>query len=150
MDDLSTKAQHVLGVSKAAYDSNENLRKAYAYLEEHQVQALLDGLMARVVLERPPDLRTYLIELLEEMKVNKMSSASNFFTIEDLSAMFDMWDKLKIGTIPVAKVSETMRALGVDSGAEEETIVGIAGAEAAEIDKDTFINIIRAAMSKCG
>mmetsp|Transcript_141387 Transcript_141387/g.451902 ORF Transcript_141387/g.451902 Transcript_141387/m.451902 type:complete len:215 (+) Transcript_141387:181-825(+) len=133
----------VLGVSKDAYNSNEKLQKAYAYLEQHQIQRMLEGLLAQAVLERPADLRQYLIETIKAMKANKGTPSMGCFTDEDLETMFDMWDELKLGRVPVSKVAETLRALGCSTRCEEAVVESVAGEGAEQVDKPTFVKIVR-------
>merc|ERR1719235_2571495 len=72
-----------LGVSKAEYNSCPALREAHTYLENNQIPRLLECLLARAALERPPDLREYLIDILTEMKQNKGANSMGMFTEED-------------------------------------------------------------------
>merc|ERR1712108_129376 len=110
--------------------------QAHTYLEEHQIQRLLESLLARAALERPPDLRKFLAATLTEMKKSKGRPSMGIFTNEDLETMFDMWDVHGLGKIPTSKVGETLRALNCRPSEQ-----AVQGPE--EVDKPTFMKIVR-------
>merc|ERR1712113_1177988 len=99
---------------------------------------------ARAVLERPPDLRKFLVETLTEMKSSGNKASMGMFSSEDLETMFDMWDELQAGTIPTLKVAETLKALNCSPGREEEVVEKYVGADCTGVDKATFMKIVRA------
>jgi len=134
------EVHELLGVSKAEYNSKPGLQKAKAYLEEHQIPRLLESLLARAALERPPDLRAYLVGVLTEMKQSKGRPTMGVFNAQDLEAMFDMWDMLDNGKVPIEKVLDTLTALQCSYS---EAAVRRYGAE---VDKATFMKIVRSAL----
>uniref|UniRef100_A0A7S2HXS9 Uncharacterized protein n=1 Tax=Zooxanthella nutricula TaxID=1333877 RepID=A0A7S2HXS9_9DINO len=139
----------VMGVSKEEYDSSASLQEAHAYLEACGVPRLMESLLARVVLDKPQDLRQYLVQRLQEMQDGGGSPSMGCFTEEDLSTMFDMWDALKVGALPAPKVAESLRALGCSRGKEDDVVAGFVGSLDASVDKPTFIKIVRAQLEAC-
>jgi len=66
----------LLGVTKQEYNSSAGLRDAHAYLEKHDVHSLLEGLLARAALERPLDLRDFLVETMQDMREHPEESST--------------------------------------------------------------------------
>uniref|UniRef100_A0A7S1R0Z8 EF-hand domain-containing protein n=1 Tax=Alexandrium catenella TaxID=2925 RepID=A0A7S1R0Z8_ALECA len=137
------EVDEVLGVSKAVYNSSAGLQEAHGYLQRHNIQQLLESLLARAALERPPDLREFLAEVLMEMIKSRGQPSMGLFTEQDLSTMFDMWDDLKTGTIPVYKVAESLTALNCSVGREKEAVEAVVGADCSQVDRETFMKIVR-------
>mmetsp|Transcript_18701 Transcript_18701/g.50268 ORF Transcript_18701/g.50268 Transcript_18701/m.50268 type:complete len:214 (-) Transcript_18701:107-748(-) len=145
---LFREVHEVLGVSKDAYNSSPALRKAHAYLNDHQLQQLLESLLARAVLERPPDLRGFLRDRIREMQESRGVPSMGPFVDEDLDTMFNMWDALETGTIPVSKVAETLRSLNCSPGREAEAVQEAAGEGCEQVDRKLFTKIVRAELEK--
>mmetsp|Transcript_45578 Transcript_45578/g.117831 ORF Transcript_45578/g.117831 Transcript_45578/m.117831 type:complete len:165 (+) Transcript_45578:140-634(+) len=141
------QVHEVLGVSKEVYQSSATLRQAHKYLEDNNIHQLLENLLARAALQRPPDLRAFLAETLTEMKSQRKRPTMGVFTTEDLETMFDMWDELKVGTIPAAKVSQTLKAINCPPGREVQAVEDVVG-DKQEVDKPTFMKIVRSELEK--
>mmetsp|Transcript_68956 Transcript_68956/g.165482 ORF Transcript_68956/g.165482 Transcript_68956/m.165482 type:complete len:171 (-) Transcript_68956:111-623(-) len=132
----------LLGVSEEEYNSKPGYREVHEYLVRHRIQQLFNGLLARAALERPPDLRVYVIEVLTEMKKNPTTPSVGFFTDEDVETMFDMWDVGKLGTLLPLQVAETLKALGSSQDVEEVS-QKLVDDGITEVDKATFTRIVR-------
>mmetsp|Transcript_38597 Transcript_38597/g.102058 ORF Transcript_38597/g.102058 Transcript_38597/m.102058 type:complete len:164 (-) Transcript_38597:69-560(-) len=141
------QVQDVLGVSKDLYQASPALQGAHKYLEEHKIHQLLENLLARAALERPPDLRAFLAKTIAEMQRDEAKPTTGIFTTEDLETMFDLWDELKVGAIPVAKVSETLRALSCEPGREVQAVQE-AVRDQQQVDKRTFAKIVGAELER--
>jgi len=145
------EVHEVLGVSRDTYNALPGLRKAHEYLEKHQLKRVMDSLLARAVLERPPDLREFLRKCIHEMQEDiklQREPGMGPFTDEDLQTMFRMWDEFEIGKIPVSKVAETLKALSCSPGREAEAAQDAAGAEVDEVDEQLFMSIVRSELEK--
>lgn len=138
---LFKEVHEILGVSREVYTSSPHLQKAHAYMQEHQLPRLLEGLLAQVALERPDDLRGFLIHSIQEMIEGAGRTNMGVFSEEDIETMFDMWDELKTGSIPVEKVRETLESLGCAQNADE-AITDYAGSSDM-VEKGVFMAIIR-------
>mmetsp|Transcript_36976 Transcript_36976/g.105170 ORF Transcript_36976/g.105170 Transcript_36976/m.105170 type:complete len:221 (-) Transcript_36976:92-754(-) len=135
-----------LGVSKSVYNSCESLQKAHAYLEERQIPRLLEGLLAQAALARPDDLRGYLFGLIQEMQQRNGSPDMGCFTPEDLETMFNMKDPERTGAVPAARLVEVLRELGCCPGKEEELVENEVDSMDEEVDKETFVRVLRVEM----
>ncbi|CAE7262276.1 hypothetical protein AK812_SmicGene6548 [Symbiodinium microadriaticum] len=119
-----------------------NLQQAREYLEKNSIPKLLESLLARAVLERPPDLRNFLIESLRDLKAQRESPSMELFTVEDIETMFDMWDYDKVGMIAASKVMETLKALNCSDLSEEE-LRSRPWSQLSEVDKTSFVKYVR-------
>lgn len=137
------EVKEVLGISKDVYNSSAVLRQAHAYLEMHQIPQLFDSLLARAVLERPENLREFLVETLTEMRRSKGRPTMGVFSEEDLETMFNMWDELETGVIPVSKVADTLKALNCSPGNELQAVENKVGTNCEGVDKETFMKIVK-------
>eukprot|EP00933_Yihiella_yeosuensis_P080606 TRINITY_DN94059_c0_g1_i1.p1 TRINITY_DN94059_c0_g1~~TRINITY_DN94059_c0_g1_i1.p1 ORF type:complete len:173 (+),score=31.03 TRINITY_DN94059_c0_g1_i1:83-601(+) len=145
-----TPLHELLGMTEDTYENAAGLKQAYAYLEEHHLPRLMENLLARAALERPPDLRDFLIESLTELKKSKGQPSLGIFTSEDLETMFDMWDQLKTGKIPASKLAETLKALNCCPAKEEEAVERLLGsASSGDIDKATFVKAVTSELERC-
>ncbi|CAE8594891.1 unnamed protein product [Polarella glacialis] len=132
-----------LGISEDSYEHSTGMQQAHAYLQKHQIPKLMESLLARAALERPPDLRRFLIVALHDLKAMKGMPSMGIFTPEDLSTMFDMWDEQKEGKIPAAKVADTLRALDCCQGKEDDVVRKLEEQGKSLLDKASFVKTIR-------
>merc|ERR1711937_800174 len=102
---------------------------------------VLKALMANVTLDRPDDIRSYLIDKIEEMKRKSGIPSTGFFTTENMETMFDMLDIYQTGTITVDQMYSTLNAVqrGKNAAAAIEKVCGNSGT----VDKDTFVKILK-------
>mmetsp|Transcript_4993 Transcript_4993/g.9651 ORF Transcript_4993/g.9651 Transcript_4993/m.9651 type:complete len:216 (-) Transcript_4993:63-710(-) len=135
-----------LGVSKGLYNASPEVQQAHVYLDTNGLPRLLEGLLARVVLEQPEDIRSFLVEALEELKSLKGQPSMGLFTNEDLDTMFSMLDELNMGKIQVSKLVETMRTLRCYPGKEQAAVDALLGANCEVVDRATFTRAVRAAL----
>eukprot|EP00928_Gymnodinium_smaydae_P072485 TRINITY_DN55837_c0_g1_i1.p1 TRINITY_DN55837_c0_g1~~TRINITY_DN55837_c0_g1_i1.p1 ORF type:complete len:192 (+),score=54.69 TRINITY_DN55837_c0_g1_i1:143-718(+) len=120
--------------------------QASAYLQKHRIPEILDALLAQAAMDRPQDLRAYLVQTLTAMRAGSAQSMGPF-TDEDISTMFDMWDELGQGVIPATRVVQQLKALQVPADRAETVVVqALKTPELAEIevDKSVFATIVKA------
>eukprot|EP00927_Polykrikos_kofoidii_P071659 TRINITY_DN67912_c0_g1_i1.p2 TRINITY_DN67912_c0_g1~~TRINITY_DN67912_c0_g1_i1.p2 ORF type:complete len:261 (+),score=40.99 TRINITY_DN67912_c0_g1_i1:65-784(+) len=144
-----------LGLDKTFYNSSKSMQQAHDYLERHNIPQLLEGLMAQSALERPEDLREFLIDVLTEMKNNQSKPSMGPFTEEDIETMFHMWDQLQSGLVPVSNVLEQLRALHIEEPQLQRVVMESLCLESLEeeqltleVDKPTFMAIIRSELQR--
>eukprot|EP00930_Biecheleria_cincta_P103063 TRINITY_DN94980_c0_g1_i1.p1 TRINITY_DN94980_c0_g1~~TRINITY_DN94980_c0_g1_i1.p1 ORF type:complete len:150 (+),score=41.03 TRINITY_DN94980_c0_g1_i1:70-519(+) len=142
---MAYQAQEVLGVTEDTLEHSLNLSQAHAYLEQHQITSLLQHVMSMAIIERPPDLREFLIKSLKELKA-KGPQPMGLFTNEDLDTMFAMWDDQKVGTIPADKIFETLKAVNCEPS--EAELGQLPWFRLQAVDKPTFVKSVRSEMEK--
>jgi len=135
-----------LGVSKGLYNASPEVQQVHAYLDTNGLPRLLEGLLARIVLEQPTDIRGFLVEALEDLKCRNGQPSMGLFTDEDLDTMFSMLDELKMGTIQVSKLLETMRTLNCYPGKEQAAVETLVGTDCEAVDRAAFTAAVRAAL----
>mmetsp|Transcript_4355 Transcript_4355/g.7451 ORF Transcript_4355/g.7451 Transcript_4355/m.7451 type:complete len:172 (-) Transcript_4355:76-591(-) len=145
--DILANAHKLLGVTEEEYRTTPRWKEVHDYLQQHCIHQLFNGLLAQAALERPPDLRTYLVQVLTEMKNNKSSPSIGFFTAEDLSTMFDMWDVAKTGTLLPSQVAETLKAINSDVDVEQ-VAQSLIDQGVTTVDKEAYVNIVRSELER--
>merc|ERR1719324_440907 len=140
--ELYSEVHNVLGVPKDIYNSRPKLQQAHQYLEKHQIPQVLKALMANVTLDRPDDIRSYLIDKIEDMKKKSGIPSTGFFTNENLETMFDMLDIYQTGKISIEQMYSTLNAVQRGKNAQS-AIESVCGTEPTEVDKETFVKILR-------
>merc|ERR1712025_1072701 len=96
------------------------------------------ALMANVTLDRPDDIRSYLIDKIEDMKRKSGIPSTGFFTTENLETMFDMLDLYKTGSITIEQMYSTLNAVQRGKNAQQ-AIEKVCGPDATSVDKATFV-----------
>jgi len=139
---LYSEVHNVLGVPKTEYNARPKLQQAHQYLEKHQIPQVLKSLMANVTLDRPDDIRDYLINKIETMKQKSGIPSTGFFTMENLETMFDMLDIYKSGSITIDQMYSTLNAVQRGKNAKV-AIESVCGATATEVDKEAFVKILK-------
>jgi len=139
---LYSDVHQVLGVPKSEYNSRPKLQEAHKYLEKHQIPQVLKALMANVTLDRPDDIRSYLIDKIEDLKRKSGIPSTGFFTTENLETMFDMLDIYKSGSITVDQMYSTLNAVQRGRNAQS-AIEKVCGSNPAEVDKANFVKILK-------
>jgi Ca2+-binding EF-hand superfamily protein len=139
---LYSDVHAVLGVPKSEYNSRPKLQQAHKYLEKHQIPQVLKSLMANVTLERPDDIRSYLIDKISDMKRKSGIPSTGFFTQENMETMFDMMDMHKTGSITIDQMYSTLQTVQRGRNAQQ-AIEKVCGPDATEVDKATFVKILK-------
>eukprot|EP00929_Paragymnodinium_shiwhaense_P121429 TRINITY_DN93659_c0_g1_i1.p1 TRINITY_DN93659_c0_g1~~TRINITY_DN93659_c0_g1_i1.p1 ORF type:complete len:245 (+),score=79.06 TRINITY_DN93659_c0_g1_i1:65-799(+) len=140
-----------LGISRDAYNASMGMQQVREYLQRQKIPQLLDSLLARVALDRPEDLRGYLVDVLRDMKREREGDTESMgpFEREDVETMFGMWDEREQGRIPATKLLMQLKALHVKEPRLEmalkralkvETIDSEAMQQ--EVDEQTFVTVV--------
>ena len=80
----------------------------------HLTQELFELLGQRLVREQPEDPKAFLVSYLEEIaRTSDKTSPMNFFTDQDISTLFSMYDQQKNG-ITQAQCREALNAIGLE------------------------------------
>jgi len=137
----------VLDLSRDDYSARPAVRQAHEYLKKHRIQPLLEGLLARAALERPPDLRQFLIKSLQDLKNPETTPTMSLMTIEDIQTMYDMWSEVSIGEVSISRVYSTLETLQCGEGACE-TVKELVGPECTNVNKETFTKIVSSHLKK--
>jgi hypothetical protein len=143
--DFYNEIHELIGVDKTTYNSRPALQEAHAYLEKHEISRIMECLMAKILLERPDDLRGFIVaELKEQIKrrAAKEASMGPFNGNEDIEYMFDMWDHHGLGVIPVDKVYDTLFSLQRGSTAKK-AVAKFCPEGKTEVNKETFVSIVK-------
>lgn len=95
---------------------------ARAYLAANKVDRLFEELGSSLLLARPADVDSFLLQRLEEVKERRAArqESSALFSDEDLGTLFDMQDAGQTGRISKAQCLAALAAIGVDAGPERE------------------------------
>lgn len=134
-----------LGVSSATFNSSEAMQQANEYIQRYKILDLMDTLLAQAVLNRPEDLKAYLIQVLQDMAEQKRDVSMGPFTLEDIDTMFDMWDEPKVGTIPASKLVEHLKALQLSPDRAQKAVSDALGTtdSTEQVSKSVFVQIVR-------
>uniref|UniRef100_A0A7S3ER79 EF-hand domain-containing protein n=1 Tax=Haptolina ericina TaxID=156174 RepID=A0A7S3ER79_9EUKA len=99
---------------RRARSKNDPQIKAEAYMKEHKLMELFELLGQKLVRDKPDDPRSYLVNVLEEIRhTPDKTSPMNFFTDTDISTLHSMYDHQKNG-ITRAQCREALTAIGLD------------------------------------
>uniref|UniRef100_A0A5F5PJ90 EF-hand calcium binding domain 10 n=1 Tax=Equus caballus TaxID=9796 RepID=A0A5F5PJ90_HORSE len=90
-------------------------REARNYLEKHRIMELLKYLTSVLLFIRPEKPREYLIAILEKLRIAKATGVAFPFFMDhsNITAMFDMMDSSKKGTISFVQYKEALKTLGL-------------------------------------
>ena len=130
-------------------DSEANVA---AYLEEHNVRAVLDELFAALLFNQPPSPLPFLADECSRLRSRRGGrGVTRLWTDEELAGMHALADPTSRGTISHAQAQAALRSLGLRGAdaalaralAEEG---GASGVEAT-VTAAAFVRIARAAMA---
>eukprot|EP00746_Dinoflagellata_sp_MGD_P160904 gnl/MRDRNA2_/MRDRNA2_87855_c0_seq1.p1 gnl/MRDRNA2_/MRDRNA2_87855_c0~~gnl/MRDRNA2_/MRDRNA2_87855_c0_seq1.p1 ORF type:complete len:208 (-),score=60.04 gnl/MRDRNA2_/MRDRNA2_87855_c0_seq1:230-853(-) len=144
---LYSDVHNVLGVPKTEYNARPKLQEAHQYLEKHKIPQVLKALMANVTLDRPQDIRSYLIDKIEDMKRKSGIPSTGFFTTENMETMFDMLDIYQTGKITIDQMYSTLNAVQRGKNAQA-AVEKVCGTTPTEIEKDTFVTILKSELEE--
>lgn len=118
---------------RRARSKNDPQVQAQAYMKTHKLMELFELLGQRLVREQPDDPRAFLVGFLEDIsRASDKTSPMNFFTDQDISTLFSMYDQQKTGITQV-QCREALNAIGL-----EEIVVP----DRPRIDLPTFRGLI--------
>uniref|UniRef100_A0A3Q7MHH3 EF-hand calcium-binding domain-containing protein 10-like n=1 Tax=Callorhinus ursinus TaxID=34884 RepID=A0A3Q7MHH3_CALUR len=91
-------------------------------LEKHQIMELLNYLTRALLFSRPEKPREYLISLLEQLRIAKITGVAFPFFMDhsNIVSMFEMMDTSNKGTISFVQYKEGLKTLGLLS--EDEVL----------------------------
>ncbi|XP_027452611.1 EF-hand calcium-binding domain-containing protein 10-like, partial [Zalophus californianus] len=94
--------------------SNREL-EAKNYLEKHQIMELLNYLTRALLFSRPEKPREYLISLLEQLRIAKITGVAFPFFMDhsNIVSVFEMMDTSNKGTISFVQYKEGLKTLGL-------------------------------------
>ncbi|KAG8468436.1 hypothetical protein KFE25_013519 [Diacronema lutheri] len=88
--------------------------QAEQYLERHQLSALFGQLAQALLYAKPDDPKAFLVSKLQTLRgADDLSSPMLFFGIDEIDALYDMYDVAKRG-MTIAQCTEALKALGID------------------------------------
>ncbi|XP_004402540.1 PREDICTED: EF-hand calcium-binding domain-containing protein 10-like isoform X2 [Odobenus rosmarus divergens] len=89
--------------------------EAKNYLEKHQIMELLNYLTSALLFSRPEKPREYLISLLEQLRIAKITGVAFPFFMDhsNIVSMFEMMDTSNKGTISFVQYKEGLKTLGL-------------------------------------
>ena len=88
--------------------------QARHYLDRHQLLPLFEQLAQALIFSKPDDPASFLISKLQTLRgVDYLSSPLLFFDVDEVDALYDMYDVAKKG-MTVAQCTEALSALGID------------------------------------
>ncbi|XP_051031251.1 EF-hand calcium-binding domain-containing protein 10 [Phodopus roborovskii] len=95
-------------------EDNRELQ-AKEYLEKHQIMELLSQLTSFLLFVRPKKPREYLISLLEQLRIAKLTGIGFPFFMENsnIVSMFEMMDSSGRGCISFVQYKEALKNLGL-------------------------------------
>ncbi|XP_025706234.1 EF-hand calcium-binding domain-containing protein 10-like, partial [Callorhinus ursinus] len=96
--------------------------EAKNYLEKHRIMELLNYLTRALLFSRPEKPREYLISLLEQLRIAKITGVAFPFFMDhsNIVSMFEMMDTSNKGTISFVQYKEGLKTLGLLS--EDEVL----------------------------
>lgn len=74
------------------------INKVEEYLTKYKINELFNELIAKVIIEKPEDLREFLYNEVKKIKTNPKSL---FFTYKDFDGMFESYNILNLSSIPL-------------------------------------------------
>mmetsp|Transcript_50504 Transcript_50504/g.68689 ORF Transcript_50504/g.68689 Transcript_50504/m.68689 type:complete len:131 (-) Transcript_50504:285-677(-) len=90
--------------------------QAHEYIAEKRIDALFQDLGTRLVFERPSDPNAFLLQVLEDYQTNRArNQPSNFFTDDDITALFELFDPIGRGEITESQYFKALQSVGVES-----------------------------------
>ncbi|XP_010944992.1 EF-hand calcium-binding domain-containing protein 10 [Camelus ferus] len=89
--------------------------EARNYLEKHQIIELLNFLTSALLFFRPEKPREYLISILEQLRIAKLTGVAFPFFMDNsnIVAMFEMMDSSNKGIISFIQYKEALKTLGL-------------------------------------
>lgn len=90
--------------------SNPMIDDGYQYLYKHQILELFEDLCTQVIYERPPDLKSYLIQALKERK-NQGPAGHQVFTDAEVKNVFLMFDLKQDRELNREQCKEALRTI---------------------------------------
>eukprot|EP00878_Enallax_costatus_P031218 GHUV01034117.1.p1 GENE.GHUV01034117.1~~GHUV01034117.1.p1 ORF type:complete len:144 (+),score=49.69 GHUV01034117.1:665-1096(+) len=106
------------------------------YLEQHQIHELLEGLLAELIYNKPPNPKQYIVTQLEKIKV---AGTKPLLDQADLQTMFGMFDVTKKGVITEQQAKNALRTVLGSRAAAADPAAGKAS-ESALINEEQFMN----------
>ncbi|XP_040328829.1 EF-hand calcium-binding domain-containing protein 10 isoform X1 [Herpailurus yagouaroundi] len=90
-------------------------QEARDYLEKHRIMELLNYLTSTLLFFRPEKPREYLISVLEQLRIAKMTGLAFPFFMDhsNIVSMFEMMDTSNKGTISFVQYREALKTLGL-------------------------------------
>ena len=130
-------------------DSEANVS---AYLEEHNVRAVLDELFAALLFNQPPSPLSFLADECRRLRSRRGGKGvTRLWTDEELATMHALADSAGRGVISRIQAQATLRSLGLRRAdvalAQVLPISGSgSGGESAGVTAAAFVRVARAAM----
>ena len=75
---------------KREQDTNSMIEEGYQYLYKHQILELFEDLCTQLIYERPPDVKSYLVQALKDRK-NQGPAGHQVFTDTEIKNVFIMF-----------------------------------------------------------
>mmetsp|Transcript_6805 Transcript_6805/g.17374 ORF Transcript_6805/g.17374 Transcript_6805/m.17374 type:complete len:132 (-) Transcript_6805:264-659(-) len=114
------------------------------YMQEHNVTALFEDLLAFLMFSKPDDPKKALISRLENMKAE--GQGVPMINADDLRAMFGMFDITHREVISVAQANAALKTvLGPDADITSESLWG---SETKMMKKDDFVKYMGKALQE--
>ena len=90
--------------------SNSMIEDGYQYLFKHQILELFEDLCTQLIYERPPDIKSYLIQALKDRK-NQGPAGHQVFTDSEIKNVFIMFDLKQEKTLNREQCKEALRTM---------------------------------------
>lgn len=90
--------------------NNSMIEEGYQYLYKHQILELFEDLCTQVIFERPPDLKSFLIQKLTERK-KQGPAGQGVFSDSEIKNIFYLFDLQQNKSLTREQCKEALRAL---------------------------------------
>lgn len=119
-----------------------NVREFCARSDQLIVQILLlQDILARIVLERPEDVRKFAADELKKLK-GTGGTLEPFFTTKDFEVLFDNYNILQKGTVPYPHLLQAMSLVGIKEPEDKLKKNYKDINESSEVSKQKFLDIL--------
>ena len=95
---------------KREQDTNSMIEECYQYLYKHQILELFEDLCTQHIYERPPDVKSYLVQALKDRK-NQGPAGHQVFTDTEIKNVFIMFDLRQEKNLNREQCKEALRTM---------------------------------------
>jgi hypothetical protein len=89
---------------------NSMIEDGYQYLYKHQILELFEDLCTQLIYDKPPDVRSYLIQALKDRK-NQGPAGHSVFTDSEIKNVFTMFDLKQEKALNKKQCKEALRTM---------------------------------------
>ncbi|KAF6258446.1 hypothetical protein COO60DRAFT_1692475 [Scenedesmus sp. NREL 46B-D3] len=114
--------------------------KTQEYLEQHKLGELMEGLLAELMYNKPPNPRQYIVMQLEKIKA---AGTKPLLNKQDLDTMFCMFDVTNRGAVTEQQARNALRTV---LGSRAPAAAADASADSSPLGREDFVQLMDAVL----